>query len=110
MPLLAGDRVRTQNGRVEILFADGSTLHLDANTLVDFQSDEVDPAARRPRAAQHPRSGADRRVAYRVDAPFGLGRRSSARRVPDFGPCGARHNDGREAKSSSRCSAARRNS
>ncbi len=41
MPLLAGDRVRTQNGRVEILFDDGSTLHLDTNTLVDFQSDEV---------------------------------------------------------------------
>ncbi len=41
MPLLAGDRIRTQNGRVEILFDDGSTLHLDGNTLVDFQSDEV---------------------------------------------------------------------
>ena len=41
MPLLAGDRVRTQTGRVEILFADGSTLHLDANTTVDFQSDEL---------------------------------------------------------------------
>ena len=41
MPLLAGDRIRTQNGRVEILFNDGSTLHLDTNTLVDFQSDEV---------------------------------------------------------------------
>ena len=41
MPLLAGDRVRTQGGRVEVLFADGSTLHLDANTVVDFQSDEV---------------------------------------------------------------------
>src|SRR5437762_845833 len=36
MPLLAGDRIRTQNGRVEILFADGSTLHLDANTTIDF--------------------------------------------------------------------------
>ncbi len=41
MPLLAGDRVRTQSGRVEILFNDGSTLHLDSNTTVDFQSDEV---------------------------------------------------------------------
>src|SRR5436309_13650220 len=27
MPLLAGDRLRTQGGRVEILFADGSALH-----------------------------------------------------------------------------------
>src|SRR5687767_15785034 len=41
MPLLAGDRVRTRNGRVEILFADGSTLHLDSNTTLDFQSDEL---------------------------------------------------------------------
>src|SRR5215203_3282408 len=41
MPLLAGDRVRTQGARVEVLFADGSALHLDANTVVDFQSDDV---------------------------------------------------------------------
>lgn len=41
MPLLAGDRVRTETGRVEILFADGSTLHLDNFTTVDFQSDEL---------------------------------------------------------------------
>ena len=41
MPLLSGDRVRTQAGRVEVLFADGSALHLDENTVVDFQSDEV---------------------------------------------------------------------
>src|SRR5262245_52638267 len=34
MPLLAGDRVRTQNGRVEILFADNSTLHLDNDTMI----------------------------------------------------------------------------
>src|SRR5215510_6654802 len=34
MPLLAGDRVRTQNGRVEILFGDASTLHLDTDTIV----------------------------------------------------------------------------
>ena len=41
MPLLSGDRVRTDGGRVEILFVDGSALHLDANTTVDFQSDEL---------------------------------------------------------------------
>src|SRR5918995_6198331 len=40
MPLLAGDRVRTRNGRAEILFADGSTLHLDQDTTLDLQSDE----------------------------------------------------------------------
>ncbi len=67
MPLLAGDRVRTQAGRVEILFADGSTLHLDANTTVDFQSDElVRLLDGRVRLAI---PGPDRDVSYRVDAP-----------------------------------------
>jgi len=67
MPLLAGDRVRTQNGRVEILFADGSTLHLDSNTTVDFQSDElVRLLDGRIRLAI---AGPDRDVSYRVDAP-----------------------------------------
>jgi ferric-dicitrate binding protein FerR (iron transport regulator) len=69
MPLLAGDRVRTRAGRVEILFADGSTLHLDANTVVDFQSDEVirllDGRIRVNIA------GPDRPIAYRIDAPSG---------------------------------------
>jgi hypothetical protein len=67
MPLLAGDRIRTQGGRVEVLFADGSSLHLDANTLVDFQSDEVirllDGRVRLHIA------GPARRLSYRVDAP-----------------------------------------
>ena len=67
MPLLAGDRVRTQNGRVEILYADGSTLHLDANSLVDFQSDEMirllDGRVRVNIV------GPRRRVDYRIDAP-----------------------------------------
>src|SRR3972149_3106796 len=68
MPLLAGDRVRTQNGRVEILFGDGSILHLDANTVVDFQSDElVRLLTGRVRLAI---PGATRSVSYRIDAPW----------------------------------------
>jgi hypothetical protein len=67
MPLLAGDRIRTQTGRVEILFADGSTLHLDSQTTVDFQSDElVRLLDGRIRLAI---PGANRRVSYRIDAP-----------------------------------------
>jgi hypothetical protein len=69
MPLLAGDRVRTQNGRVEILYGDGSTLHLDTNTVVDFQSDQVvrllDGRVRLNIA------GPSRRIDYRIDAPSG---------------------------------------
>jgi hypothetical protein len=67
MPLLAGDRVRTEAGRVEIAFADGSTLHLDERTTVDFQSDElVRLLAGRLRLAI---PGPDRAVSYRIDAP-----------------------------------------
>lgn len=72
MPLLSGDRVRTQGGRVEILFGDGSTLHLDANTTVDFQSDElVRLLAGRIRLSI---PGPNRTVSYRVDAPFAWAR------------------------------------
>ena len=67
MPLLAGDRVRTQAGRVEILFADGSALHLDDQTVVDFQSDEVVRLlSGRLRLSV---SAASREIAYRIDAP-----------------------------------------
>jgi hypothetical protein len=67
MPLLAGDRVRTQNGRVEILYADGSTLHLDTNTVVDFQSDEV--VRLLDGRVRLNIGGPRRRIDYRVDAP-----------------------------------------
>jgi hypothetical protein len=68
MPLLAGDRVRTQGGRVEILFADGSTLHLDANTTLDFQSDELVRLLDGRIRLSIP--GRERRVSYRIDASF----------------------------------------
>src|SRR5260370_1813565 len=41
MPLLSGDRLRTGDGRVEVLFADGSTLHLDMRSRIDVQSDDL---------------------------------------------------------------------
>ena len=69
MPLLAGDRIRTQSGRVEILFADSSTLHVDNFSTIDFQSDEVvrllDGRLRLNIAGQ------GRDVRYRIDAPGG---------------------------------------
>src|SRR5687767_4000632 len=67
MPLLAGDRLRTQGGRVEVLFTDGSALHLDANTTVDFQSDEVVRLLEgRVRLSV---AGRSRDLSYRIDAP-----------------------------------------
>ena len=66
MPLLAGDRVRTQAGRVEILFADSSALHLDQQSVVDFQSDEV---VRLLDGRMRLNIARGRDVSYRVDAP-----------------------------------------
>src|SRR5688500_17815016 len=40
LTLVEGDRVRTRSGRVEILFADGTLLHLDRNTVIDFQRED----------------------------------------------------------------------
>jgi hypothetical protein len=40
-PLLAGDRLRTTRGRVEVLFADGSTLALDEDSTVELLSESL---------------------------------------------------------------------
>ena len=67
MLLLAGDRIRTRVGRVEILFADGSTLHLDHNSAIDLQSDElVRLLDGRVRLSIPARA---RDVSYRIDGP-----------------------------------------
>ncbi len=66
VPLLAGDRLRTARGRVEILFSDGSALALDQDTDVDLLSDSLlRVQAGRIRLAIA-RGAAE--LAYRVDA------------------------------------------
>ncbi|HXG54829.1 MAG TPA: DUF6600 domain-containing protein [Vicinamibacterales bacterium] len=67
MPLLAGDRLRTRAGRIEILFADGSTLHLDHDTTIDLQSDELVRLIDGRVRLSIP--GPARGVSYRIDAP-----------------------------------------
>jgi Family of unknown function (DUF6600)/FecR protein len=69
MPLLAGDRLRTENGRVEVMFGDGSALHLDTYSTVDFQSDEVIRLMEGRVRLTIP--GPPRRVSYRIDAASG---------------------------------------
>src|SRR5688500_13946775 len=67
MPLLAGDRIRTQAGRVEVRFADGSALHAQQRTVAAPQPDE---ALRRLGGRMRLNSaGQGRGLAYRVDAP-----------------------------------------
>jgi FecR protein len=68
-PLLAGDRLRTENGRVEVRFEDGATLHLDSSTTVDFQSDEVIRLLSGRVRLTIP--GPRREVSYRIDTPGG---------------------------------------
>ncbi len=67
MPLLTGDRVRTRAGRVEILFADGSTLHLDHSTSIDLQSDDLVRLLDGRIRLSIPARARD--VAYRIDTP-----------------------------------------
>lgn len=76
MPLLSGDRLKTTDGRLEILFTDGSTLHMDRSTTLDVQSDElvrlIDGRVRLTiLGVAEARNDASRTVAYRVDSPAG---------------------------------------
>jgi hypothetical protein len=41
LPLVEGDRVRTEQGRAEILLGDGSALHMDAQTSVDINGSSI---------------------------------------------------------------------
>ena len=65
-PLLAGDRLRSALGRVEVLFSDGSALALDQNTDADFLSDSL-LRVRAGRIRLSIARGAAE-LAYRVDA------------------------------------------
>ena len=69
MPLLSGDRLKTQDGRVEVLFADGSALHLDSRTTLDIQSDDL--ARLIDGRVRLSIGGPSRAVAYRIDSPAG---------------------------------------
>ena len=89
-------------GRVEMLFADGSALHLDEHTIVDFQSDEVVRLLDGRRAAQRPGPVARDRVSHR--RAVGLGADQQPGRVSRRPSCGA------TTKSSSRSCAAARSS
>src|SRR6185436_6501395 len=72
MPLLSGDRLRTADGRVEVLFADGSTLHLDMRSTIDVQADELVRLTEGRLRLNI--LGPARSVAYRIDSPAGSAR------------------------------------
>ncbi len=66
VPLLAGDRLRTARGRVEVLFSDGSALALDENTDVDLLSESLLRVQSGRIRMAIARGGTE--LAYRVDA------------------------------------------
>ncbi|MEO6237214.1 MAG: DUF6600 domain-containing protein [Vicinamibacterales bacterium] len=68
MPLVSGDRIRARAGRAEILFADGSTLHVDHDTTLDLQSDELVRLLEGRLRLSIP--GPARSVNYRIDAAY----------------------------------------
>jgi hypothetical protein len=66
VPLLAGDRIRTERGRAEVLFEDGSAIDIDQLTTIDLLSDTlVRLTAGRIRLAI---ARATNAIDYRVDA------------------------------------------
>ena len=69
VPLLSGDRLKTQDGRVEVLFGDASTLHLDQRSTLDVQSDDLARLIDGRLRLSIP--GPSRTVAYRIDSPAG---------------------------------------
>lgn len=69
MPLLSGDRLKTADGRVEVLFGDGSALHMDARTTIDVQSDDLVRLIEGRLRLNI--VGPARTIAYRVDSPAG---------------------------------------
>src|SRR5688572_17224453 len=75
MPLLSGDRLKTAGGRVEVLFGDGSALHLDDQTTLDLQSDDllrlIDGRLRLNITGGTAADRSLRRVTYRIDSPAG---------------------------------------
>jgi hypothetical protein len=72
MPLIEGDRLATDSGRVAVTFADGSLLHIDRNTTVDFLSVNL-MRMRDGRVifVAAGRGGERPSVDYQIDAPTG---------------------------------------
>ena len=68
MPLLSGDRLRTADGRVEVRFADGGRLHLDASTSLDVLSEELVRLGDGRIRVSVQRA---QQISYRVDSPVG---------------------------------------
>lgn len=69
-PLLPGDRIRSDMGRVEVIFPDGSVLHLDNRTVVDvLEGDLLRLLQGRIMLVAAGATDPSRLVRYQVDTP-----------------------------------------
>jgi hypothetical protein len=72
MPLIEGDRLVTESGRLAVTFPDGSLLHIDRNTTVDFLSmNLMRMLDGRVIFVVAGRGGERPSVDYQIDAPAG---------------------------------------
>src|SRR5262249_10866012 len=78
--LLTGDRLRTERGRAEVLFGDGSALSLDNDTSLDLLSDSL--VRLRTGRLRLAITRVTNEVAYRVD---GAGSSAMIQSAGDFG-------------------------
>jgi hypothetical protein len=68
LPIVAGDQLRTRDGRAEVVFGDGSVLDVDHFTTLDFLSDDL---LRLVEGRVRLTIGGRDRVSYRIDTPSG---------------------------------------
>jgi len=72
MPIVPGDRVRTETGRVEILFPDGSALDVDEFTSVDVMSPVLlRVTSGRVQLSVYGANNPTSAVRYQIDTPAG---------------------------------------
>jgi hypothetical protein len=71
MLLLAGDRLRTTRGRLEVLFDDGSALHLDEHSTVDLLSASLIRLRAGRLRLLVARTTSSNPIEYRIDAAAG---------------------------------------
>jgi hypothetical protein len=71
VPLEIGDRLRTESGRLEVLFGDGSLLQLDEQTTIDVLSDTL---VRQLRGRIAIVAGSARAGRLQIDTPAGSAR------------------------------------
>lgn len=70
LPFVTGDRLRTDAGRVEVVFPDGAVLYVDEYSVIDLLSPSVLGLSSGRAILIVPREAAQGAVRYQIDTPF----------------------------------------